>query len=177
MAAFVVAYGALSLFFLVPSVKATWFKDLDKERYFQIGLAIRADRQHLVGKSLDEVTKQLSLANVPWHEHEALQSFGTDRIYHFRGFALYVYLEPLPSELWQQSHKWSWTSLTGRTYPCWTSQQFQERGVRKLVASPGVRIDVVSEGKERMTQYWTAIDLECERINAEMERERRTTRK
>jgi hypothetical protein len=37
---------------------------------------------------------------------------------------------------------------------------------------PFVRIDGVSDRKERMRRFWKVVEEECERINAEMERER-----
>jgi len=37
---------------------------------------------------------------------------------------------------------------------------------------PVARIDGISDGKERMKRYWEAIEQECDRINARMERER-----
>ena len=86
----------------------SWTADYDKERYTQIRGAIAADPKHLLGKSLDEVTKALSLEDVPWDD-SAVKSPGMYRIYHFRGFASDVTLELLPPGITPDSNR-AWTA-------------------------------------------------------------------
>ena len=140
-----------------------WTADYDKERYTQIRRAIDADPQHLLGKSLDEVTKEFNLEEVPWDDAAVQQESGMFRIYHFRGFALYITLTRLPVGITPDSKR-SWTA---------SGLDLQHHGVLWLANQyPSVHIDGISDGKERMKLYWEAIDQECERINAEMKKSR-----
>jgi hypothetical protein len=134
----------------------SWTADYDKERYNHIRRAIEADPQHLLGKSLDEVTKRLGLEGVPWDSGEDFQGpRGEFRIYHLRGFALYVTVAPLPNVDWSPS------------FDVWSSTKVQLDGQR-----PYLRIDGISDPKQRMNGYWGAIDEMCKRLNAQMEQER-----
>ena len=137
----------------------SWTADYDKDRYTEIRRAIEADPQHLLGKSLDEVTKTFGLENVPWDESYSFQAPpGENRIYHFRGFALYVFLSGVtPHNEYQSSS---------------TGADLQRHGVRLEHFRPYVRIDGISDGKERMKRYWKALDEVFKRLNAEMEQKR-----
>jgi len=140
----------------------SWTADYDKERYTQIRRVISDDQTHLLGKSLDEVSKAISLENVSWDDAAFQQPSGMYRIYHFRGFAFHVTLEILPVGITPDSNT-RWSS---------TEQELQRHGKLWLAHQyPFVRIDGISDGKERMKRYWKAIDEECERINARMKRE------
>ncbi|MGO8747289.1 MAG: hypothetical protein ACLQNE_14990 [Thermoguttaceae bacterium] len=165
---FIVLGISLALWIAGPPL--SWIYDYDKERYTQIKRAIEADQQHLCGKSFDEVAEELSLQDVPWDDFNIQQ--GPDnqlRIYHFRGFALYVTLEILPAGITPQS-KERWSS---------TMEELQRHGVLWIARhyQPFVSIDGISDGKERMKQHRKAVDEECERINAKMEKERQRMRK
>jgi hypothetical protein len=142
----------------------SWTADYDKDRYTQIRKAIEADQQHLLGKSLDDVSKELSLEDVPWDDDDSFQrAAGTYRIYHFRGFALYVTLELLPAGITPRS-------IERGSY---TEAELQRHGVLWLAHQyPFVRIDGIRDGKERMKRIRKAVDEECERINAEMKKKR-----
>ena len=141
----------------------SWTADFDTERYRQIRAAIAADPKHLLGKSLDEVTKALSLEDVPWDDTSVQQMPPCQfRIYHFRGFAFYVTINrELPED----------SPLRTRSY---TGEEIQRYGVVRLsYPPPFIRIDGLNDRQERMKRYWEAVDESCERINAEMERQRR----
>jgi hypothetical protein len=143
------------------SLPLSWTADYDKERYNQIRRVIEADPQHLLGKSLEEVTKKLRLEDVPWDDFGIQQLLSTTRIYHFRGFALYVHLQLRPPGTPKSNKRWEWAD-------------FQSHGVLWLANwKPFVRIDGISDAKERMKQFWKAADEECERVNAEMKQGRR----
>ena len=45
-----------------------WTLDHDRKRYNQIQTAIDADPNHLLGSSLEQVTEELRLENVPWDD-------------------------------------------------------------------------------------------------------------
>lgn len=141
----------------------SWTADYDKERYTQIRRVIADDQQHLLGKSLDEVSKAISLENVSWDDGGFQQPSGMYRIYHFRGFAFYVTLEALPVGIKPDSNT-PWSS---------TEEELQRHGKLWLADQyPFVQIDGINDGKERMKRHWKAIDEECEQINAKMKRER-----
>jgi hypothetical protein len=156
--------SGIGLAFWTLGLPLSWTADYDRDRYTRIHRAIQADPQHLLGKSFDEVAKEFSLEGVPWDDGAFQQPSGMFRIYHFRGFALYVTLELLPAGITPNSPK-PWSS---------TVEGLQRHGVLWLAhQDPVVRIDGISSRKERMERYWKAIDEECERINAEMERNRK----
>jgi hypothetical protein len=139
----------------------SWTADYDGKRYTQIRRAIDADPKHLLGKSLDEISRKLRLEDVPWDDAACQQEPGMYRIYHFRGFALHVTLERLPAGMTPDSRT-PWTS---------TGNELERHGVFWLAHQyPCLKIDGISDGKERMKRYWKAIAEECERINAEMQK-------
>jgi hypothetical protein len=88
----------------VSILPLSWTADYDKDRYIQICTTIETDEHHLLGKSLVEVSKELGLDDVSWSDgygHFVWSDKGGIpsrelRVYHFRGFALYVTLELLP---------------------------------------------------------------------------------
>jgi hypothetical protein len=85
------------------------------------------------------------------------------RRYHFRGFALDVTLQRLPPGITPES-KTPWTA---------DHEELVRHGVLWLAHQyPVVRIDGVSDREERMRRFWKEVEEECERINAEMQRQR-----
>ena len=163
---FVVSGIGLALWSL--GLPLSWTAGYDRERYAQIRRAIEADPKHLLGKSFDEVTKELRLEDVPWDDAAFQQPPGMFRIYHFRGFALYVTLELLPPGIMPNSN----TSWTG------TGDELDRRGVLWLAhQDPSVQVDGIPDRKGRMERYWKAVDDACKRINAEMDRNSRAKSK
>jgi len=161
----VILYSIVSVLVLLPILPSTWTMDYDRDRYTEIHEAIKADDHHLLGKSLDEISKRFGLEGVPWDDDFfQLGPPGSRRIYHFRGFALYMIVDwglPEDSPL-RQSGQYAVSGSDLRRY-----------GTLQLAYSPPyVRADGINDPKERMKRYWDAIDEECARINAEMERER-----
>jgi hypothetical protein len=136
---FVVLGISLALWIAGPPL--SWIYDYDKERYTQIETAIKADAYYHDGKPLDEVIKQLNLEDVPWDEG-ASQNY-TARIYHFRGFSLYL-------DLWPH----------GANTKCLDCRY------------PSVMIDGISDPAERMKRHWKFINEDIDRINAEMRKGR-----
>jgi hypothetical protein len=135
--------------------------DYDKARYWQIRYAIAADPEHLLGKYLDEATKALNLEDVPWDDATDGTNYpGQFRIYHFRGFALYVRLDvPPPRDLPVSKRRWY-------------AEDYPLPRPRLTYPPPRVQIDGISDGKERMKVFWKAVEESCERTNAEMNRGR-----
>jgi hypothetical protein len=149
---FLIAYSVGSLCLLVPSLPPAWTADYDRARYTQISDAIANDEYRRLGKPFDEVATELGLEEVPWDK--GFGQSGEDRIYHFRGFALYINLVDSPRGL--TSH----------------GADVDRRGVQWISPYPFVRIDGISDRNERMEQYWEACNDECNRINREVQLER-----
>ena len=146
-----------------PGLPLSWTADYDRERYTEIRRAIDADPQHLLGKPFDEISRKLRLEDIPWDDIAIQQEPGMVRRYHFRGFALDVTLERLPAGI-TPDRKMSWTA---------TGEELDRHGMLWLAHQyPCVRIDGVSDRKERMRRFWKEVEEACEDINAEMERER-----
>ncbi len=140
-----------------------WTLDHDRKRYNQIQTAIDADPHHLLGRSLEQVTKELRLENVPWDDGSTQNGPGTYRVYHFRGFALYVTLQSLPAGI-------APGETVGRSL---TSEELSRPEVPWLLNyNPYIQIDGIRDRKERMTKFWKDADESVKHINAEMERKR-----
>lgn len=157
------AYIGLAVWSRLFGFPPTWTTlDYDKQRYQQIRNAIASDPKHLLGKPFDEISKALSLEDVPWDD-ATFQEGWQHRMYHFRGFAFCIDIDRvLPAD----------SPLRSGTY---TEADLQKYGVVQLVHQyPALRIDGLNDRKERMRRFWKAIDEECDRINAEMDRKRRS---
>jgi hypothetical protein len=140
-----------------------WIIDCDRERYFQIGNALDADTDHLYGKTLDEVTKELGLENVP-RDDVPTSNVDPCRIYHFRGFALYLTLESLPAGLTREMMKGRVLTEeeVRRPIVCWIARY------RPFILPDGVRYR-----EQRMKNYRDSERKMLEEINAGMTRRSR----
>ena len=140
-----------------------WVVDYDKARYNEIYDAIEADPQHLLGARFDEVSNELRLDHVPWDDIATQVPMGKLRMYHFRGFRLYVTLMLLPQGITPSVKQWNTTP-----------EELERHGVLWLAPHPPfVLIDGIQTQRERMEQYWKQMDEMCRQMNAEMERKRR----
>ena len=141
----------------------SWTADYDRERYHQIRRAIGADPEHLLRTPFDDFSRKLRLEDVPWDDAAWKHEPGMFRIYHFRGFALYVTLHRLPAGI---------TPVGPTPWTLW-SDELEGHGVLWLAHQiPVVRIDGVSDAKERMERYWKDVDEEFKRVNVEMRKSR-----
>lgn len=160
------AYSMLSLYLFLPNPPTSWTADYDEQRYAQIRDAIAADPTHFRGQTLDEVTKALSLEDVPWDDSTVIM-LRMHRIYHFRGFALDIRMRLLPRGI---------TPGSNEAWPA-NGEDLRLHGVLWLDAPPHLRIDGISDGKERMKRFWKAIDESYKRENAEMDRRTKRAKK
>ncbi len=144
----------------------TWTTaEYDKQRYQQIRAAIASDPKHLLGKPFDEIAKALSLEDTPWDD-ATFQEGWEHRIYHFRGFSLCIDIDRVLPAV---------SPLRSGSY---TESDLQKYGVVQLAHQyPALRIDGLNDRQERMRRFWKAIDEECDRINAEMDRTRQQHQK
>ena len=162
---FLFADAGLALALGTSGLPPSWTADYDRARYIQVRQAIEDDREHLLGRSFDDFSKQLRLEDVPWDDGLALQlPEGMYRIYHFQGFALHVTLEPLPAGVTPDR--------IGRSR-C-SDEERQRPRVLWFIDAPFVRIDGIGDRRERMTRHLKELDRICAEHNAEMERIRQS---
>jgi hypothetical protein len=139
----------------------TWTAEYDRASYSRIRRAIEADPRQEGGRPFDEVSRELSLDDVPWDDASIQSEPGMYRMYHFPGFALYIMLRRLPAE------------ITLATSMPWRASPDTPTRLWLLHDYSFVRVDGLNQ-QERMRRYWKEVEDECERINAEMEQKQRT---
>jgi hypothetical protein len=149
----------------IVGMPRSWTVDYDRARYYEIRRAIDADPRHLLGRPFDEASRRLRLEDVPWDDIAFQSEPGSVRLYHFRGFSLVVTLRSLPAGIPpDRQGPWAPTDEElSRPRVLWLAHQY-----------PVLQIDGVGDRKERMRRLWKLVEEECERINAEMQRKRRT---
>jgi hypothetical protein len=164
VATLVVAAG-IGVTVFVSRPPRAWSVDYDWETHSRIEAAIQADPQHLLGRSLDDVSRQLGLDRVPWDEEPSqLPPPGECRLYHFRGFALSIALESLPAGITPE-HPRPWN---------FTDEERARPGVLWLAHwAPSLRIDGVADRAERMRRYWKQLEEMTAHINAMMKENQR----
>jgi len=154
-------YFTFCLIVVLSTLAARAEPDYDKARFEQIQTVINSSTNKLLGKSLDEVSDLLSLKGVPWDTGYTSYPLGEARIYHFRGFYLYLHLEILPKDVTPSKRE-------GFSY---TEPELRKNGVRWLAAfDPFVHEDGLTNRAERMTNYWVAVDAGFKKRNEEMKR-------
>jgi hypothetical protein len=166
---FTLLLAASGIGFVVRSVGLPVYStaDYDRERYRQIYFSIAADPKHFRGTYFDDVIKALRLDDVPWDDIAFQRPPGMVRIYHFRGFALYISLEDLPPGITPAKNYRSVTP-NGEYPPI--------IGVLRLRNQPGVEIDGLDR-QERMKRFWAEINEQAEQVNAELKGQRQQSRK
>lgn len=139
----------------------SWTMDYDRTRYARIIKAIAADPQHLCGRRLDDASEELGVEDVPWDDGNVQNVPGSVRIYHFRGFRVYVTLDYTREGVTQDM-------LLERGSP---EEQLRARDLLRIHPHhpPFVLIDGLRGREERMQQYWAQVDEEIEEINREIE--------
>jgi len=151
---------------LLPILGSRAKYNYDKERYSQIVRAIDADPEHLLGKSLEEITRELSLEGVPYDQGDEPQwgflETPETRIYHFRGFACYVTLSLLPPYVTPDGMYLASSSHPGSP---------RQGKLPLTVRPPGVVIDGLNSPKERMEQHWKREREAIEQMGRNAERQ------
>jgi hypothetical protein len=151
-------------FFWAFGLLSSWTVDYDRAGYARIIKVFGADSQHHCGRRLYDVGPELGIEDVPWDDGNVQNLPGSYRIYHFRGFALYVTLDYMREGLTQDM-------LLGRG-----SSTERSRGRDLLWIHPRnppfVIIDGISSRAERMKRYWSQVDENIREINEEMQLKR-----
>jgi hypothetical protein len=158
-------FGVFGIWFALRSLgdPRVWIIDCDRERYFQIRKALDADPDHLYDKTLDEIIKKLALENVPWDDVPT-NNDDPCRIYHFRGFALYVTLESLPAGLTRDMRK-------GRGL---NEEEIHRPKVWWIAGDrPFILLDGIRDREQRMKNYRDSERKMLEEINAGMRKRSR----
>ena len=156
-------FAVLSLLVVAAGIAlALWHSGLafaSWARYKRIESMIEADPQHLLGKSFDEVSKELGLEDVPWDECTLSGMRGCEnRMYHFPGFYLHVTVEyrlsgSTPDSIRQQ--------ITANNM---SGAHFTPPGVLWLAhQEPFVRIDGIRDSKERIERFFREANEEAQR--------------
>jgi hypothetical protein len=140
-----------------------WWKDHDRASYARVSKAIAADRrgQASPGREwnmrLDDFIRELDLEDIPWDNVVDQTEAGTGRVYHFRGFKLYVSTY-VPQEYWRHGNSDRMLRDEGSA-----EEKRQAREAVRIGHRPFVRIDGMSR-EERMREY----EEEIRQINEEM---------
>jgi hypothetical protein len=153
--------GALGLIIWFVGLPLSWTADYDGKRFRQIESAIEADPQHLLGRTFAEVSRELGLERVPWDDVALQRPTGTCRMYHFRGFRLYMTVELLPAGITPGSRN-QWNA---------TKEELERHGTLWLAHDPPfVLIDGIPNQSERMERYRKDMEEMFRMINEEMKK-------
>ena len=139
----------------------SWSADAkyDKTRYDQMQHVIDADTNKLLGISLQNASKLLSLENVKWDEGYTSVPRGQLRVYHFPGFCLLLSLQKFPRGITPDSH--GQFSIN--------DSELRSNSVRWVANFyPALHIDGIANPKERMSNYWEQVHAGFEKRTEEM---------
>jgi hypothetical protein len=142
----------------------SWTIDLDRASYARVTRAIAADPQHLGGRRLYDVSRELGVENAPWDDGNLQNRPGSLRIYHFRGFALWVSLEYMREGLTDNM-------LLERGS---AEEKLQSRDLLRIDPNqpPSIMIDGLSSREERMRLYFERAEESAREMNEQMELKR-----
>ncbi len=152
---------ALALYIWIRSLPPFWWLDHDKAMYARISKAIAADPSHLSGKRLYDFIRELDLEDIPWDDANVQNQAGSLRIYHFRGFNLYVNLS-VPFEHWQHRGPESILLEQGSL-----EEKRQARDWLRIGSRPFAHIDGINSREEPMRKYWAEVNESLRRKNEE----------
>jgi hypothetical protein len=139
----------------------------DKARFDQVQRTIDGSTNKLLGISLADASKLLSLDGVRWDEGYTSMSLGQSRIYHFRGFYLLLSLELFP--------KGSSPEHRPRSFSI--DSEFRANGVWWVANFyPALHVDGLDDPKLRMSNYWAGVHASFRRTE-KMWRRRSDTNK
>ncbi len=156
--------SGVALYVWATGLPLSWTADCDRARYARIVKAIAADPQHLCSRRLYDVGRELSLEDAPWDDGNVQNLPGSYRIYHFRGFALYVSLDYMRQGLTQNM-------LLERGS---AEEKLQARDLLRIDPHnpPWVLIDGLKSREARMRIYWARENEAIREINEQMELKR-----
>jgi len=154
---------ALALYIWLRSLPPFWWLDHDKAMYARISKAIAADPRPFWNRRLYDFLRELDLQDIPWDDANVQNEAGSFRIYHFRGFALYVNLY-VPSEHWRDVAPQKILLEQGSL-----EEKRLARDWLRIESRPYASIDGINSREERMRKYWAEANEGLRRINEEMQ--------
>jgi hypothetical protein len=119
----------------------------DKPRYDKMQRVIDGSTNKLLGISLADAAKLLSLDNAKWDDGYTSRPHSQLRVYHFRGFYLLLDLQDFPSDA-SPDHAQAFSS---------DSERSSNRGWWVANFYPSLHIDGLNDSKKRMTNYWDRV--------------------
>jgi hypothetical protein len=139
----------LGLFIMVFAIIGCAGSTYDKARFVRMRSIIAGSTNKLLGVSLADASKLLSLDHARWDEGYSSVPLGQLRIYHFRGFYLLLDLEVLPRGMTpDQPQSFSSSSDSDlRSNGVWWVANFY----------PSLHIDSVKDPRKRMSNYWDGV--------------------
>jgi hypothetical protein len=143
--------GILSALVCLFSCAGLWGADAkyDKTRYDQMQRTIDGSTNKLLGISLPDASRLLSLENVKWDEGYTSIPFGQLRVYHFKGFYLLLDLRVLPRGI---------TPGSDYSFSVRGDSELRSNGVWWVTDFyPSLHIDGIDAPKERMSNYWEQV--------------------
>jgi hypothetical protein len=121
----------------------------DKTRHDRMQRIIDGSTNKLLGSSLPDASRWLSLENVKWDEGYTSVPFGQLRVYHFKGFYLLLDLRVLPRGI---------TPGSDYTFSVRGNSELRSNGVWWVANFyPSLHIDGIDDPKERMSNYWEQV--------------------
>jgi hypothetical protein len=129
--------------------------------YARISKAIAADPGHLRNKRLYDFIRELDLEDIPWDDANVQEQAASFRVYHFRGFALYMHVY-VPFEHWQNTGPERILLEQGSP-----EEKRQARDWLRIETRPSALIDGINSREERMTKFWAEINESIRRFNEE----------
>lgn len=153
---------ATAVFSYPIEVRRAWSlgQQYDKATYAQIREAIAADTTHLAGKRLYDFIRELNLEAIPWDDANVQNFTGSLRMYHFRGFRLYVHVA-VPDEYVRDEER----ILLEKGSP---EEKRQARDLIRISRQPSLLIDGINGRDERLRRFWAEVNEEIRRINEKM---------
>ena len=143
--------GILSALVWLFSCAGLWSADVkyDKTRHGRMQHVIDGSTNKLLGVSLPDVSRLLSLENVKWDEGYTSVPLGQLRVYHFKGFYLLLSLQALPRGI---------TPGSDYSFNVRGDSELRSNGVWWVADFyPALHIDGLGDPKERMSNYWEQI--------------------
>jgi hypothetical protein len=154
--------GILITLIFLSGCMDSWGADAryDKTRYGQMQRTIDGSTNKLLGISLQDASRLLSLENVKWDEGYTSVPFGQLRIYHFKGFDLMLSLRAFPRGITPDSHQ---------SFNVRSDSELRSNGVWWVANFyPSLHIDGIDDPKERMSNYWEQVHAGFEERTEEM---------
>lgn len=121
----------------------------DKARYEKMQHMIETSPSNMLGMSLTNASRLLSLEGVPWDRGYDNYPLGEWRLYHFRGFYLALHLHVLPPGIEPGStQQFSYMEAPLRQTGVWWVGQWK----------PRLAIDKLTDPKARMSKHWADVE-------------------